>query len=140
MAGFQIRTSENLVVRFWYFPDKAPLTCKGFNAILPFERILFHARVSGLEIWTEDGPKLDLPQENASIFAEKGEIVLGPLMPERNKIKGCLGIFYGEGRLLDCGNIFGKVHEEDLEALQYLGDTIWRKGGSLVKFELFQPK
>ncbi len=140
MVGFQIRTSENLVIRFWYFPDKAPLTCNAFNAMLPFERTLYHARVSGLEIWTDDGPKLDIPQENASIFTEPGEIVLGPISPERNKIKGCLGIFYGEGRLLDAGNIFGKVLEEDLEPLQYLGDTIWRQGGSLVKFELLDPK
>jgi hypothetical protein len=100
--------------------------------------MLFHARVSGLEIWTDDGPKLDLPQENASIFAGPGEIVLGPLRPERNKIRGCIGIFYGEGKLLDCGNIFGKVLDEDLETLKTLGDTIWRKGGIFLRFELFE--
>ncbi len=111
-----------------------------FESALPFERVLYHARVSGLEIWTEDGLKLALPQENASIFAEPGEIVLGSVLPERNKIRGCLGIFYGEGKLLDCGNIFGKVLDEDFEALKMLGDNIWRKGGNLLKFELFKAK
>lgn len=140
MVGFRILTPENQVIRFIYYQDKAPMTCKSFESALPFERVLYHARVSGLEIWTENGPKLDLPQENASIFAEPGEIVLGPILPERNKIKGCLGIFYGEGRLLDCGNIFGKVVIEDFETLKGLGDSIWRKGGCMLKFELFETK
>jgi len=137
MEGFRILAPGNQVIRFRYYLDLAPFTCKSFESALPFERILFHARLSGLEIWTDDGPKLGLPQENASIFAEPGEIVLGPVLPERNKIRGCLGIFYGEGKLLDCGNIFGKVLDEDLEGLRYLGDTIWRKGGLVIKFELF---
>jgi len=138
MKGFKILAEGHPEIRFGYYQDLAPLTSKSFQEVLPFERMLYHARVSGLEIWTDDGPKLDLPQENASIFAGPGEIVLGPLKPERNKIRGCIGIFYGEGKLLDCGNIFGKVMDEDLEALKTLGDAIWRKGGILLRFELFE--
>ena len=133
-------TPDQQVIRFLFYSDVAPSTCKAFEDSLPFERMLYHARVSGLEIWTEEGPKLDIPQENASIFARPGEIVLGPILPERNKIKGCLGIFYGEGGLLDCGNIFGKVADDDLDRLKSLGDSIWRKGGILVRFELFHAK
>jgi hypothetical protein len=140
MDGFRILTPDNQVIRFRYYLPQAAATCRSFEASLPFQQVLFHARVSGLEIWTEDGPKLNLPQENSSIFAAPGEIVLGPILPERNRIRGCLGIFYGEGKLLDCGNIFGKVVEDDFEKLRKVGDTIWRKGGIMLRFELLEIK
>ena len=133
-------SSDQIFIRFNLYSDLAPATVSSFISILPFSRTYYHARLSGFEIWTEDGPKLDIPQENASIYAEPGEIVLGPIYPERNKIAGCIGIFYGEGRLLDCGNILGKVLEEDLLLLKSLGDSIWREGGKIVKIELFHGK
>ena len=67
--------------------------------------------------------------------AKPGEIVIAPIRPVRNKITGCIGIFYGEGQLLDCGNIFGKVWEEDLPLLEALGDAIWRNGAQELTFE-----
>lgn len=53
--------------------------------------------VSGREIWIDDAPLLDIPQENASVFAAPGEMVIGPKSPDRNRIKGCIGLFYGVG-------------------------------------------
>ena len=46
-----------------------------------------------------------------------------------------MGIFYGEGKLLDCGNIFAKVYDDDLALLKVLGDDIWRKGAQELHFE-----
>jgi len=135
MANFQIRTSDNQCIRFRLYEDEAPATCRAFSGHLPFLRLFFHARVSGREIWIDDAPRLDVIQENASVFAKPGEIVIAPIRPVRNKITGCIGIFYGEGQLLDCGNIFGKVWEEDLPLLEALGDAIWRNGAQELTFE-----
>ena len=135
MKTFQITTSSGLILRFNYYYDAAPQTCAAFEKSLPFTKTFFHARVSGFEIWIDDAPKLNIPQENASVFAEAGEIVIGPMQPSRNKIIGCIGIFYGEGKLVDCGNIFGKVFDEDLPILKALGDEIWRKGGQELTFD-----
>jgi hypothetical protein len=82
-----------------------------------------------------DSPELNIIQENSSVFTEPGEIVIAPVSPSRNKISKCMGIFYGEGRLLDCGNIFGTVVEEDLHLMKILGDGIWRQGGQELNFE-----
>ncbi|HEY6503405.1 MAG TPA: DUF3830 family protein [Chitinophagaceae bacterium] len=135
MADFRIRTTDAQVIRFTCYYHTAPVTSEAFLKAMPFSRTFLHARISGPEIWIDDAPILDIPQENASIFAEPGEIVIAPLKPERNKIKKCMGIFYGEGKLVDCGNIFGKVIEEDLELLKALGDKIWKQGIQELRFE-----
>jgi Protein of unknown function (DUF3830) len=135
MKGFIIRAKDNQIIRFHFYPEAAPLTVAAFGGLLPFSRIFFHAKISGQEIWIDNAPELNVIQENASVFAMPGEIVIGPKDPVRNKIAGCMGIFYGEGKLLDCGNIFGKVIEEDLPLLQRLGDNIWREGVQELHFE-----
>ena len=134
MKGFQIKTSTGQIIRFNYYLDAARQTSIAFEKAMPFTKTFYHARVSGFEIWIDDAPKLDIPQENSSVFAEQGEIVIGPMNPVRNKIVGCIGIFYEEGKLVDCGNIFGKVFDEDLPLLKSLGDKIWRKGGQELTF------
>jgi hypothetical protein len=126
MTGFRIRTTENQIIRFRYYTNDAPATCEAFTKSLPFTKMLFHARVSGQEIWSDCAPELDIIQENASVFTEPGEIVIGPLKPKRAKTSGCLGIYYGEGKGLDCCNIFGKVYDEDHEKLKELGNKIWK--------------
>lgn len=108
------------------YHDAAPVTSKAFMSILPFTRTFHHARVSGQEIWIDDVPKLDIIQENASVFTEPGEVVFGPTMPTRTKTAGCFGIYYGKG--LDACNIFAKVVEEDRPKLRALGEDIWKKG------------
>lgn len=135
MTEFIIRTSNNEVIRFRLYTDDAPVTSAAFAALLPFSREFMHARVSGQEIWTDNAPELDIIQENASVFTQPGELVLGPLKPERAKTSGCIGIYYGEGRGPDCCNIFGKVFDENMELLINLGNTIWRNGTQELRFE-----
>jgi hypothetical protein len=135
MTAFQIRTKSNEIIRFEVYRDTAPVTSEAFLKTLPFTKTFYHARVSGQEIWMDDAPELDIIQENASVFTEPGEIVLGPLKPVRAKTSKCLGIYYGEGKGLDCCNIFGKVLAEDAEKLRTLGDSIWRQGAQEIRFE-----
>jgi hypothetical protein len=135
MNGFIIRTSKRQIIRFRYYVTEAPVTIAAFDAQLPFTRTLLHARVSGQEIWTNDAPVLDIIQENASVFAVPGEVVIGPIKPARAKTSGCLGIYYGEGKGLDSCNIFARVFDEDFHLLQELGDDVWRNGQLDIIFE-----
>jgi hypothetical protein len=135
MAGFIIRTQGDVVIRFRYYEREAPFTSVAFASTLPFTRTFYHARVSGEEIWIDDAPKMDVIQENASVFTEVGEVVFGPMKPERTKTAGCLGIYYGAGKGLDCANIFAKVEAADLALLRALGEEIWRHGAQELRFE-----
>ena len=135
MSGFKIVTPQKQVIRFNYYTEDAPVTVAAFHATLPFTRTFFHARISGLEIWIDDAPTLNIIQENASVFTEVGEVVIGPEKPTRTKTANCLGIYYGEGKGLDCCNIFAKVFPEDLVKLKALGDQIWQHGKQEIRFE-----
>lgn len=132
MTRFKIITSSNTEIHFNCYTDAAPHTCEAFRKILPFTRTFYHARVSGQEIWIDDMPAADVIQENASVFTEAGEVVLGPAKPERTKTAGCFGIYYGEGKGLDAANIFAKVADEDLEKLKDLGSSIWKSGAQEI--------
>jgi len=134
MTGFIIKTGDK-TIRFNYYSDDAPVTCMAFAALLPFTRNFMHARVSGQEIWTDDAPKLGIIQENASVFTAPGEVVFGPMKPARTKTANCMGIYYGEGRGLDCCNIFAKVFEEDMKLLDTLGNTVWKYGTQDILFD-----
>ena len=94
-----------------------------------------HARVSGQEIWIDNAPVLDIIQENASVYTEPGEVVYGPLNPKRAKTSNCMGIYYGEGKGLDCCNIFAKVLDEDMYLLKALGEKIWKQGVEEITIE-----
>lgn len=135
MKGFQVITKDHGVIRFRYYYNEAPVTVKAFDAMLPFARIFLHARVSGQEVWIDDMPDVDIIQENASVFTETGEVVLGPSKASRAKTAGCLGIYYGEGKGLDCCNIFAKVIDEDLVKLKALGEQIWKEGKQVLNFQ-----
>jgi hypothetical protein len=135
MQGFTINAAGQSPIRFIFYTETAPATCQAFSGLLPFVRTLFHARLSGQEIWTDDPPRLDIPQENASVFTEPGEVVFGPSKPARTKTANCMGIYYGEGRGLDACNIFAKVVDEDLQLLALLGESIWKNGGREILFE-----
>ncbi len=128
MTGFKITTPDKTTIRFRYYDTDAPITSGAFAALLPFTRTFMHARVSGQEIWIDNAPPLDIIQENASVFTEPGEVVYGPLKPSRAKTANCMGIYYGEGRGLDCCNIFATVFEEDRQLLVTLGNQIWLNG------------
>jgi hypothetical protein len=128
MPGFKITTPGKEEIRFEFYLDAAPVTSKAFINILPFTRIFHHARVSGQEIWIDDVPKLDIIQENASVFTEPGEVVFGPAKPARTKTANCFGIYYGDGKGLDACNIFAKVIDSDKQKLIDLGNRIWKNG------------
>ena len=135
MYSFIIKTPSNKIIRFKYYFEEAPITCKAFDELLPFTRTFMHARVSGQEIWIDNAPPLDIIQENASVFTIPGEVVYGPLNPARTKTSNCMGIYYGEGKGLDCCNIFAKVFDEDLHLLKQLGESIWKDGVQELTFE-----
>lgn len=135
MKGFKVTTKDNLIIRFRYYSEDAPVTSKAFASLLPFSRTFIHARVSGQEIWIDNVPPLNIVQENASVFTEPGEVVFGPSTPVRTKTANCMGIYYGEGKGLDCCNIFAKVFNEDTEILKQLGEHIWKEGKQELTFE-----
>jgi hypothetical protein len=135
MKGFTITTNNEAIIRFAYYSEAAPLTVAAFDNQLPFKRIFFQARLSGQEFWIDNAPVLDIIQENASVFTEPGEAVIGPLQPTRAKTSCCMGIYYGEGKGLDCCNIFAKVVDEDLSLLKALGENIWKHGEQELTFE-----
>jgi hypothetical protein len=134
MPSFLLKTPTK-TIRFRYYTDEAPVTVEAFNNQLPVTLTLIHARTSGQEIWTDNAPALDIIQENASVFTEAGEVVLGPLKPARTKTVRCLGIYYGEGKGLDACNIFAKVLDEDILLLKELGAEIWKRGEQSVSLE-----
>lgn len=135
MIGFIVKTKDNQIIRFKYYNEAAPVTTSAFNKQLPFTRTFIHARVSGQEFWIYNAPELDIIQENASIFTEPGEVVIGTVNPTRTKTSKCMGIYYGDGKGLDCCNIFAKVFDEDLSLLKELGNKIWRQGEQELTFE-----
>lgn len=133
--GFKVSTSSGQEIRFLYYTDEAPHTVQAFDKTLPFSLNFIHARVSGEEIWVEKGPQIEVIQENSSVFTKPGEVVIGPTTTARNKVSGCMGIFYGEGKGLDGSNIFARVAKEDAQRLVELGTDIWKNGEQELKFE-----
>jgi len=136
MLGFKITTLDNEEINFEFYSETAPLTSKAFIDILPFTRTFYHAKISGQEIWIDNVPKLDIIQENASVFTEPGEVVFGPTKPIRAKTANCFGIYYGEGKGLDACNIFAKVIDKDKQKLANLGNNIWKKGSQELTISL----
>ena len=135
MTGFKIVTRDGMEIQFKYYADEAPVTCRAFQEILPFSRVFYHARVSGQEIWIDNVPALHIIQENASVFAEPGEVVVGPSTPTRVKTANCFGIYYGEGKGLDAANIFARVIKGDMKKLEDLGNSIWKNGPQELTIE-----
>ena len=48
-----------------------------------------------------------------------------------------MGVYYGEGKGLDCCNIFAGVFEEDIVLLKTLGEQIWKYGMQEIIFDRF---
>jgi len=136
MKGFKIITTDHQEIKFEFYLDSTPITSKAFAQTLPFTRTFYHARVSGQEIWIDNVPKLDIIQENASVFTEPGEVVFGPSNPARVKTANCFGIYYGEGKGLDACNIFARVMEADKQKLTGLGERIWKNGSQELTIDL----
>ena len=123
MAILSLKTLNGAEINFRLYTAEAPVTCEAFSKILPLEITLLHAKTSGEELWTPEGPELDIALENASVHIECGEIGIAPIHP-RNKISKCFVLAYGQAKLFDCANIFGKVLAEDESKLKELGNKI----------------
>jgi hypothetical protein len=136
MTGFKLTTRDGQEIKFQLYLIDAPITSGAFQSILPFTRTFNHARVSGQEIWIDDVPKLDIIQENASVFTEPGEVVFGPTKPSRTKTANCFGIYYGNGKGLDACNIFAKVVDTDRQKLTDQGNDIWKNGSQELTLSL----
>jgi hypothetical protein len=135
VIGFFITSPTGQSIRFHYYLDAAPATITAFHSHLPFSLSLFHARVSGQEIWSDQAPQLAVIQENASVFTQPGEVVIGPVTANRAVgTAGTIGIYYGEGKGLDCANIFAKVIPDDFPLLQTLGEQVWKAGAQILQF------
>jgi hypothetical protein len=135
MTILSLRTLTGMEIKFKLYTDDAPVTCESFGKILPLEIHLLHAKTSGEELWTPDGPELQIALENATVNIESGEIGIAPIHP-RNRISRCLVISYGQAKLFDCANIFGKVFKEDEGKLKDLGSKIWTEGKQAVKLTI----
>jgi len=135
MKTLSLTTSAGVQIKFKLYIADAPVTCEALAKLLPLEVTLLHARTSGEEIWTPDGPELQIGLENATVNIESGEIGIAPVHP-RNKISKCLVISYGQAKLFDCANIFGQVLKEDESKLTELGNKIWTEGKQTVTLKI----
>lgn len=136
MTAYSLTTPDNCIIRFRCYTAEAAQSVAAFEKVLPFSLAFYHARTSGQEVWVANAFTFDVAQENASVFTQPGEMVLGPMKPTRAPaMNGSLGIYYGEGKGLDAANIFAKVFDEDLPLLQALGEQIWKQGEQVLRFE-----
>jgi hypothetical protein len=135
MKALCLTTSTGIKINFKLYTDDAPVTCDAIIKILPLEITLLHARTSGEELWTPEGPELRISLENATVNIESGEIGIAPIHP-RNKISKCLVLSYGQAKLFDCANIFGQVFKEDESKLKDFGNKIWTEGRQSAKLTI----
>jgi hypothetical protein len=135
MAIMVLETAKAQQIRFDLLNTEAPVTVDAWIRLLPLKLKLLHARTSGEELWTPDGPGLNIALENASVHIEPGEMGIAPVHP-RNKISKCVVLAYGPARLHDCANLFARVIKEDEEHLRALGNVIWMEGAQTVLLHL----
>jgi hypothetical protein len=70
MKGFKITTPDKQDIRLEFYLDTAPITFKAFAEIIPFTMVFNLTKVSRQEIWIDNVPKLDIIQENESVFTK----------------------------------------------------------------------
>ncbi len=136
MAGFTVQSEKGESFHADVFEKEAPSTSKAFLAILPARIRLFHARFAGEEIFTEEGPLLDIPLENATNKLRVGEIGVFARSPRSPKgFKGGIAIVYGrDAHLIGCPNVFARIEERDLAVLKKVGLRIWKGGAEEFLF------
>lgn len=134
MSSFVLRTPQGRRLKFQLYDRDAPLTCKALSKAMPFTARAVQAREAGEEIWIPKGPRLRIAQENATARLRFGEIGYAP-PHRRSEIRQSMAIVYGEAKLWDCVNVFGRVASEDRNALKKLGEQIWLKGARVLRFE-----
>ncbi len=134
MTVLCLTTSDNQEIKLHFYDSQAPEACMAIKQILPLDIKPFHAKTSGEELWTPEGPELKIIEENATVNIEPGEIGIAPVHL-RNKISKCLVITYGQAKLFDCANIFGQVIKEDKDKLRDLGNKIWLEATQIVSLQ-----
>lgn len=116
--------------------EAAPLTCRAFLALLPFENRLIQARWSGEAAWIPlGGLDLGLPFENHTSHPSRGDILLYPGGLSETEILFPYGgaCFASKvGQL--AGNHFLTV-TEGRELLPELGRRVLWEGAQPIRFE-----
>lgn len=135
MRYIQLKANNMPAIRFSLYEKESPITCRAFIEALPLEADAVQARFAGEEIWIQDGPTLKISQENATVSLKIGELGYAPQIG-RGEIGCSIAIVYGEAKLSDCVNVFAHVYKEDLEKLKKLGERVWIKGKTTLRFEL----
>ena len=74
MGEIRVHTPKGETLSAELYEEEAPEPCRAFLALLPTRIRLFHARFAGEEVFTEEGPLLEVPLENASSRLEVGEM------------------------------------------------------------------
>lgn len=122
----------------------APQTCRVIWDALPIEKPAFHARRSGKELFVLADP-FEIPEpESLRRRLSAGDVLFvhfPPLWADDHPdfTRGEEGIFdiaaiYGDDALLRgpdapvCGNLFGRIVAEDLQAFQRICHRMWMEG------------
>ena len=84
MTGFKLVTKDGVEIHFKFYLDEAPVTCKAFHEDPSFHQGVLSCPCLGHgDSESTTYRALDIIQENASVFAEPGEVVVGPSRPTR---------------------------------------------------------
>ncbi len=136
MNEIRIRARDGQTVRATLYEVEAPTTSAAFLSMLPLKLIFYNTRDTGTELLSEEGPLLRIPQENLSVQRTRGEIGIEVPTPRSAKrFKGRMSIIYGaQSNPRLCMNIFARVVEVDLLALETIGLEIWEKGFQEIEF------
>ncbi|MDE1848304.1 MAG: DUF3830 family protein, partial [Candidatus Micrarchaeota archaeon] len=79
MTYLVLRTSYGQSVRFSLYDQESPNTCREISRVLPLKVKFVQGRFAGEEIYSSEGPLLELPAENATINLKDGEIGFAPV-------------------------------------------------------------
>lgn len=136
MTEIIIKMRNDKTVRAFLYEKEAPITSKAFLKKLPIRLRFFHTKNTGTEILCEEGPLLNTPQENISVYRIQGELGIGvPTARSHTGFKGCMSIIYGTmPKPRKCMNIFARIIDEDLETLEQIGLLIWKEGAQKLDF------
>lgn len=135
MKYIVLKSGKSGPIRFELYKKEAPRTCEAFVKSLPIKTRAVHAKISGEEIWMPEGPRLKVPQENATVRLKIGELGYAAFL-KRSDISHGIALVYGKVNLWDCVNVFAGVVKRDVEKLKKLAREIKMKGSVTLRFEL----
>ena len=136
MADVRI-TVGTFAFRARFERDAAPLTCAGFESMLPYRERLIHVRWSGDACWIPlGGLDLGLGYENATSYPAPGQLLFHPGGISETEIL----LAYGSVRFASkvgqlAGNHFLTI-VEGVEHLPELGRVTLLQGAQPIEFTL----